>query len=266
MPWPVGVVLGLLVLAAGKLLPAIVIASSNPYLSAIGKQLADGTLDPLVWLVAILFWIAAVASFVGRARRRHLLGSQSDVNTLRALSWRDFERLVGEAFRRHGYLVEESGLGGADGGVDLLLRKNEQLTLVQCKHWKTQRVGVSVVREQFGLLAHHRARESIVVTAGRFTAEAQAFARGKPIWLIDGPELVELVRSVQGNAMTKMVARGDLTGSQSEPAPNIACPRCGETMVRRTARANGSEFLGCSGFPRCRGVRQLQPDGGESAR
>ncbi len=48
----------------------------------------------------------------------------------------------------------------------------------------------------------------------------------------------------------------------SEPAPD--CPKCGQSMVRRTARrgANaGNEFWGCSEFPRCRGIVQYQPPG-----
>ena len=46
----------------------------------------------------------------------------------------------------------------------------------------------------------------------------------------------------------------------SEPVPD--CPKCGRPMVRRTARrgANaGSEFWGCSEYPRCRGIVQHQP-------
>ena len=46
----------------------------------------------------------------------------------------------------------------------------------------------------------------------------------------------------------------------TEPGPD--CPKCGRAMVRRTARrgANaGSEFWGCSEFPRCRGIVQGQP-------
>jgi restriction system protein len=59
---------------------------------------------------------------------------------------------VGEAFRRQGYTVEETSLGGADGGIDLILRKDGRRTLVQCKQWKRQRVGVNIVREMAGLL------------------------------------------------------------------------------------------------------------------
>ncbi len=70
--------------------------------------------------------------------------------------------MVGEAYRRQGYAVEESLAGGADGGIDLILRKNGQTTLVQCKRWKTQSVGAPVIREMFGLLAHHGAARVIV--------------------------------------------------------------------------------------------------------
>lgn len=52
----------------------------------------------------------------------------------------------------------------------------------------------------------------------------------------------------------------------SEPVPD--CPKCGQPMVRRTARrgANaGGEFWGCSEFPRCRGIKQHQPPMDSSA-
>ena len=38
------------------------------------------------------------------------------------------------------------------------------------------------------------------------------------------------------------------------------CPLCGKAMVVRTARKGehpGSQFLGCSGYPRCKGTRKL---------
>jgi predicted RNA-binding Zn-ribbon protein involved in translation (DUF1610 family) len=38
------------------------------------------------------------------------------------------------------------------------------------------------------------------------------------------------------------------------------CPKCGSALVRRTARTGrfaGREFLGCSGYPKCRYIRNL---------
>jgi len=72
----------------------------------------------------------------------------SDV--LDGMSWREFEMLVGEGFRLQGYQVVETGGGGADGGIDLVLtrpgKNGGEKFLVQCKQWRAFKVGVDVVR------------------------------------------------------------------------------------------------------------------------
>jgi Restriction endonuclease len=52
-----------------------------------------------------------------------------------------------------GYAVTETGQAGADGGIDLVLTKGRERTLVQCKHWRAQTVGVAIVRELYGAMA-----------------------------------------------------------------------------------------------------------------
>jgi restriction system protein len=69
------------------------------------------------------------------------------------MSWREFEQLVGEAFRQRGYQISENSGGGPDGGVDLVLRKGSEKWLVQCKQWRATQVGVVIVRELYGLIA-----------------------------------------------------------------------------------------------------------------
>lgn len=39
--------------------------------------------------------------------------------------------------------------------------------------------------------------------------------------------------------------------------PDAACPACAAPMVRRSRRADGAAFLGCSRYPACRGTRDL---------
>jgi restriction system protein len=97
--------------------------------------------------------------------------------------------------------VLETGQGGADGGVDLLLQGDGKKRLVQCKQWKQRKVGVNVVSEQFGWLTHHCAERATIVSVGEFTPGAQRFVEGKPIDLVNGADLVELIRSVQTPAM-----------------------------------------------------------------
>ena len=38
----------------------------------------------------------------------------------------------------------------------------------------------------------------------------------------------------------------------------MECPKCGSPMAVRTNRQTGSDFLGCTEFPKCRGTRRLE--------
>ena len=129
---------------------------------------------PFAWMALAICWLGALLSFFGRRRRAKLLEVQSGLDSITAMSWREFEMLVGEAYRRQGYSVEETDLGGADGGIDLVLRKDGRSQLVQCKQWKSRQVNVSVVREMWGLVAHHGAAGARIVCVGTFTPDAAA--------------------------------------------------------------------------------------------
>ncbi|WP_379654225.1 restriction endonuclease [Pseudoxanthomonas sp. UC19_8] len=258
LPWPVGVAAGLI----GFLL---VRYGFEGWISHQSGPLAQGfnqgigaMLAPLAWMVLAICWIGAMASFVGSRHRRKLLDTRTDLESLSQGGWRQFELLVGEAFRRQGYAVEETGLGGADGGIDLILRKEGRRTLVQCKQWKRQQIGVSVVREMAGLLAHHQAHAVKIVCIGSYTKDAELFAKGKPIELMGGAQLLEMIRAVKCYAAPLPASRAHIEPVmipiEDNPMPmaTAACPRCGGDLVQRTNRRTGEGFLGCSHFPRCR--------------
>lgn len=66
------------------------------------------------------------------------------------LTWAEFERLLALYFLDHGYDVEEPGIGGNDGGVDLVItdKRTKERTAVQAKHWTDHRhVGPNIIRE-----------------------------------------------------------------------------------------------------------------------
>jgi restriction endonuclease Mrr len=50
------------------------------------------------------------------------------LDAIRELSWKQFEDVIGEFYRRKGYNVREQLGGGADGGVDLTLHKGGERT------------------------------------------------------------------------------------------------------------------------------------------
>ena len=238
LPWLVGVALGIIAFL-------------------FVRQVAGGVLAPLAWLFLAGCWMAAVVSFFRTHKRKQLLETQIGLDSLARTDWREFEMLVGEAFRRRGYFVEETGLGGKDGGIDLIVSKGGRKELVQCKQWRTRRVRASTVREMWGLVDHHGADAVHIVCIGDFTPDAAAFARGKAIELIDGERLLEMVRDVQRNAN----AVASSLPSRIEPAvaPKAVltplCPACGSGMVQRRNRLNGEQFWGCPSYPRCRGTR-----------
>jgi restriction system protein len=215
------------------------------------------------YLVPFILLAGGAVSFFRRVKRRGLLEQQLHVDTIRSLSWREFELLVGEAFRRQGYSVTETGGGGADGGVDLRLTKGSETLLVQCKQWKAFKVGVKVARELFGVVAAEGATGGIVVTAGQFTRDAVGFAQDKNINLLDGSRLRAMIGDVQkdplATALSWPVADAGAPDRRQTPTPETVptCPQCGESMVKRTARRGaraGQQFWGCSRFPRCRGT------------
>lgn len=203
-----------------------------------------------------LLAIAAISAL--RAwKTGHMLERQTGIDSLRKLPWKQFEDLLGEAYRRQGYKVEETLGAGADGGVDLVLRRGGEVTLVQCKRWSAkQRVKVQVVREIYGILADRRGSAAKVVSTTTFTSEAIAFAKDKPIELIDSNALLHLLRGVQTSGRI-------ITPPAKDEVDHLApaCPRCESQMVLREAKrgANaGSKFWGCSNFRNgCRGTRAI---------
>jgi len=150
------------------------------------------------------------------------------------ITWQEFEVLVGEVFRRLGYHVEETGGGGADGGIDLILRRNGEKFLVQCKQWKAFRVSVEVVREMFGLMTAKGADGGFVVTSGRFTKPAREFAQGRNLSLIDGPALLEWLHQTQAKEIFRQRKPQAVPIAQTPPA---AAPVRAAQPARRAAPA-----------------------------
>ena len=275
LPWPFGVGIAAVVwIALRHVLPAMFAGSGN----AIGVGLA-----PIAHDVAPIFaslFLAAAAMSWGRSRwrsrdRRKLLDASTDLTSIRALPWDRFEHLVGEAFRRRGYAVRENAAAGADRGIDLVLVRAGETVLVQCKRWDKP-IGVPVVRELLGAVTTEGATGGVLVTSSTFTEPARVFARANDIELVDGAALRQMigeVRRAPSRPAPKPAAAPsvDEAGASRErppaaaavsaaPAASTACPQCGSPMTRRTARRGsraGTDFLGCTTFPSCRGTRPL---------
>ncbi len=272
MPWWAGVLLAILgyfwlhgVASQPITANAQSLASSGFILGAWWRGLATAG----QYVVPIFCLAGAGVSAFRRKQRSDLVTAVAQVKATDALdgmSWREFEMLVGEGFRLQGFQVVETGGGGADGGVDLVLtrpgKSGGEKFLVQCKQWRALKVGVDVVRELYGVMAARGATGGFVVTSGRFTDDAISFASGRNVTLVDGPKLLGLIRQARAGA-GQPAARPDAAMAPRPTADSglaTVCPLCTKPMVRRTAKrgANaGGESWGCTGYPACRGTRPI---------
>jgi restriction system protein len=231
---------------------------SNLYISSFAAAAQN-----VAWMFGGMFLIPAISSIFKQKKRNQLIKQQNSIETLRETSWSDFEVLVGEAFRRKGFAVQENRVGGADGGIDLTLRKDGKLHIVQCKQWRNAKVGVSIVREMFGVMTASRAESVYVICSGHFTKDAIKFAQDLPIELINGEQLVELIAEVKSDKPLRTSVKPVIKPTiapKVEPTNTTTCPKCASLMVKRIAKKGpnlGNGFMGCSGFPKCRHIEQL---------
>lgn len=242
----------------------------NPYLHMVLTSAAPA----LAPFVAVGFLLMAGALGLARWQRRRWLDRHRSLEALRAMRWQEFEQLVGDYYRRRGFRVQETGGGGADGGIDLVLERDGETWLVQCKRFAHSAVGVKPVRELLGVVAGERASGGIFIATSAFTREATAFARGQKLELVDGETLLERVEAVRAGkgvappteAAELLVDAAKVPAGRAAPppapvdAPAVRCPKCGSSMVRRTAKQGvnaGQPFWGCTNYPACRGIRAV---------
>ena len=232
-----------------------------------GKAATAGLLHTLAlfgqYILPFAFLLGALTSVINSFKRKNLykntLSSRSD-NPFGDMSWHDFELLIGEHFRQQGYNVEETN-GGADGGVDLIIKKSGETYLVQCKQWKAFKVGVKIVRELLGVMVGAGATGGYVVTSGQFTQDAVTFANSNNIILLDGEALRQMMKLQSGRprnfdknpSISAVNSENSCLRPQSKS--QLMCTKCGSPMVIRVAKRGenaGEKFWGCSNYPKCR--------------
>jgi hypothetical protein len=99
------------------------------------------------------------------------------------LSGRDFETEMARLYKADGYAVETTPVTG-DEGADLLLRKDAELIVVQCKR-HDKPVAPHIVRDLHGTMHHFGANRAFLDATGGFTEATRQYAHGKPIELHD---------------------------------------------------------------------------------
>ncbi len=118
-----------------------------------------------------------------RSSGKEFLNSIKEIDNLQSLTPVEFERWAKNLFEKKGWVVEETKVTG-DGGVDLILEKNDRKAVAQCKRFKGN-VGEPLLRDFYGALLHSGASEGYFVTTGLFTSSTIKWVENKPIFLLD---------------------------------------------------------------------------------
>jgi restriction system protein len=118
---------------------------------------------------------------------------------LAAMDWEDFEHLIRQLFEQE---FKQAGgevkitQASRDGGVDAVAFDPDVIrggkTVIQAKRY-TNTVGVSAVRDLYGTVLNEGASKGILVTTSDYGPDSYEFAKGKPLVLLSGANLLNLL-------------------------------------------------------------------------
>ncbi len=131
----------------------------------------------------------------------------------------EFESLIQNLFTKMG-LESRQTRPSRDGGVDCVAYDPRPIfggkVVIQAKRWR-HTIGVSAVRDLFGTLQNEGASKGILVTTSGYGPASFEFARNKPMELIDGANLLYLLREHTGME-AKIVPPDDWTDPVGDTA------------------------------------------------
>ena len=127
-------------------------------------------------------------------------GSLEEGSNLAAMPWEDFEHLVAQLFEwqfaKDGTEVKVTQ-ASRDRGVDAIVFDPDPFMggkyVLQAKRY-TNTVDVASVRDLYGTVMNEGANRGILITTSSYGPDAYDFAKDKPISLVDGPNLLNLLR------------------------------------------------------------------------
>ncbi len=129
-------------------------------------------------LLGLTFVVAILALRLRSLLRRR--AARRTLEGLRSLHPDDFEAEVAGWLRRDGWQVEHRG-GTGDGGIDILASKRRETLAVQCKRYaESAAVSAAQVRDLYGAAVATGATAAVLVTTGRVSGPAVAWAETLP--------------------------------------------------------------------------------------
>ena len=195
--------------ATGKKIEPVILSVESTYEDF--KDIAIEKVNPKEWFKAQKGLAAAkiekvvpVAPImdIDRSDKRFVCAEKVKIGNstnLAAIDWKEFENLIRELFemefKQYGGEVKVTQ-ASRDGGVDAVAFDPDPIRggklIIQAKRY-TNIVGVSAVRDLYGTVLNEGANKGILVTTSDYGTDSYEFAKGKPITLINGANLLFLL-------------------------------------------------------------------------
>ncbi|WP_042470336.1 restriction endonuclease [Bacillus ndiopicus] len=148
------------------------------------------TWQGIVGAIVIYLVVIIVITIWFKTRRIARL-RKAGIKEVDSMTGEEFERFLGELFKRRGYKVSYTATSG-DYGADLILKDRKEIIAVQAKRYSGT-VGVKAVQEIIGAVKMYNATEAWVVTNSHFTKQAIKLANINDVYLVDREDLIDLI-------------------------------------------------------------------------
>ncbi|MDH4317132.1 MAG: restriction endonuclease [Desulfobulbaceae bacterium] len=169
---------------------------------------------------------------------------------IRMLEWHTFEELCCFIIKSGGYETEHSSIG-PDGGIDIKIFKTSNgkqiyCGIAQCKAYCKQKIQEKQAREFLGVLMNEKLSRGFYFTASSFSEKAYNLLKNNGVIPYDGHGILKLI-----NKIPEEKGKLYLTQLTTKDFITPVCINCKIKMTLRQNNKKGTDFWGCTNFPKC---------------
>ncbi len=132
--------------------------------------------------------VIALVKQLGRPSSRRV---EATLQSVGAMSWRDFSQAVEDGFTRDGYRVQR-----IDGAADFAVTRAGRTCLVAAKRWKAARHGEEALAALHAQMRAQGASGCTYIALGELSANAQRVARANGVDVMREEGLARLLRAM----------------------------------------------------------------------
>lgn len=189
-------------------------------INIIAFPIAIGTL-PISVIGFVIYWVHRINNLkkIGNTRNSKYW---YDSQFWYSLNGWQFEQEVADVFEKNGYNTEVTK-GSGDGGVDIIMNKNNVKYIVQCKLYRGHKATPQELRALWGVREDFNADEVIFVATDGITDMGRDFVSNKPNYrVLTLDDIIELSRNPEKDSTTETIQVNNQTSENQKLILNVA--------------------------------------------